>query len=542
MTDRRLTIAAVAAFTCGLTFLVTWPQVIHPSEVADHFDPYFSIWRLGHIAHALTRWPIDLFDTNIFYPAKGTFAYSDAVLLEGIIAAPLLWLHLSPSLVYNIVLLAGFVGSGIGMFVLARHLTGATAPSLVAVTIFTGFPYRIEHVMHLELQWAMFIPLSLWAVHRTIESGRWRYGLLAGIFVWLQFMSCIYYGVFLSLTLVLFVPLLVVLKAEAPVTKVAPPLLTGALLAIVLILPYVRPYAAVSRDVGARPLEEISRYSATIVSYFATSSVNRLYGWTADVWGAPELRLFPGFAAALLALAAVGHPRRRLVIVYAVTTLMVIQLSFGLNGWVYSALLSHVSALQGFRALARFGIVFGCTLAILAALGVQAMLTRWHFTPRWRRALVPIAIAVIVVEYLDVPLPLSYAIPAAPAELYKALLTAEPGPIVELPLPLRNALPGYDPYYQAWSVWHWRPMLNGYSGFYAPAYLNALDGLRAFPDPGSIRFLRDLGVRYVIVHRAFFERDTYTPFALKVAANDELRVWGVYRERFGLADILEIRR
>ena len=60
-------------------------------------------------------------------------------------------------------MLVGFVGSGIGMFVLARHLTGSVGPSLVATTVFTALPYRIEHLMHLELQWAMFVPLSLWS-------------------------------------------------------------------------------------------------------------------------------------------------------------------------------------------------------------------------------------------------------------------------------------------------------------------------------------------------------------------------------------------
>ena len=131
-TQRFTSLAAVALFAMAVTIVLTWPQALHPEKVADHFDPYFSIWRLGHVAHALTRWPVALFDGNIFYPAKNTLAYSDAVLLEGIVAAPLFWARLSPSLIYNLTLLAGFVGSGIGMFVLARHLTGSVGPSLVA--------------------------------------------------------------------------------------------------------------------------------------------------------------------------------------------------------------------------------------------------------------------------------------------------------------------------------------------------------------------------------------------------------------------------
>ncbi len=56
------------------------------------------------IAHALVTSPLHLFDANIFYPAKDTLAYSDATLLEGLLAAPFLWMHVSPVLVYNVLL------------------------------------------------------------------------------------------------------------------------------------------------------------------------------------------------------------------------------------------------------------------------------------------------------------------------------------------------------------------------------------------------------------------------------------------------------
>src|SRR5258707_8373415 len=92
------------------------------------------------------------------------------------------------------------------MFVLARHLTGATGPALIAAAVFTLAPYRIEHVMHLELQWAMFVPFTFWALHRAIDDRSYRFGLLAGLGFWLQLLSCVYYGVFLAILLVAFWP------------------------------------------------------------------------------------------------------------------------------------------------------------------------------------------------------------------------------------------------------------------------------------------------------------------------------------------------
>ena len=89
---RRSAAALAASMTLvALTVLVTWPQALHlAARIGAHDDPQFSIWRLAWIAHALRSDPWHLFDANIFYPAKGTLAFSDAMLLEGVLAAPLL--------------------------------------------------------------------------------------------------------------------------------------------------------------------------------------------------------------------------------------------------------------------------------------------------------------------------------------------------------------------------------------------------------------------------------------------------------------------
>ena len=120
------------ALLVALTVLLTWPQALHlGTKVAAHDDPFFSIWRLAWVAHALPSAQQHLFDANIFHPHVRTLAYSDAMLLEATLAAPRLWAHVNPVLVYNLLLLAGIVSSGLGMFVLARHLTGDLDAALV---------------------------------------------------------------------------------------------------------------------------------------------------------------------------------------------------------------------------------------------------------------------------------------------------------------------------------------------------------------------------------------------------------------------------
>lgn len=540
---RRLSglIGATLVFA-ALTALVTWPQALFPaSQIANHHDAQFSIWRLGWIAHALVTSPLRLFDANIFHPATATLAYSDATLLEGLLGAPLFWLGLPPTLVYNLLLCAGFVGSGLGMFVLARHLTGRTAPALVAGAVFVLLPYRIEHFMHLELQWTMFVPLTWWGLHRLVESPTAGRGAVAGVLVALQTLACVYYGVFLAMTLVAFVPVLIA-GSRLPRSAWGPlasAFVVASLASLALVVPFAWPYLAAARELGGRASDEVTRYSATPASYLASPYLNYAWGWTADRWGGPELRLFPGLIALVLAAAGLTGAPRRVVVLYALTLVVAVELSFGLNGAVYRVLFTQVDAVQGFRATARFGVIAAAALAVLAAFGA-VRLTELIGVPRVRHAVVAALLVLLAAEAWHQPMRLTPGEPVAPPPVYQVLRGAPPGTVLELPLPAADRLPGNDPQYQIWSMWHWRPLVNGYSGYYPRDYLLTLLRMSVFPEEGTIDRLRAHDVRYIVVHRAFYDQESYTRLMLRMATRRELKPWGAYRDTVGTADIFEL--
>ncbi len=538
---RRLSgLAGATMIVTALSVFVTWPQArFLSSQLAAHHDAYFSIWRIAWIAHALTTSPLSIFDANIFHPATATLAYSDATMLEGLVGAPLLWAGLPPTLVYNLLLLGGFAGSGIAMFVLARHLTGRTGPSLLAAAIFTMLPYRIEHFMHLELQWAMFVPLTLWALHRAVESTSWRWGGLAGLFLWLQVLACVYYGVFLAMTLLAFVPVLVLVTARERTVRLVPVIGAAVVVATVLTIPFALPYRAASAELGGREMTDIARYSATPLNYLATSHLNRVWGWTSDRWGGSELRLFPGATAMLLAALGAAWRPGRTVLLYAITTALAIELSFGVNSALYGWLVEHISALQGFRSLARFAVISGCGLAMLAAFGA-ARLQAAFGSGASRRTVVVVLAGLMLVEYSNMNMGLTAADPVEPPDAYKVIKGAQPGVVLELPMPNLDHLPGWDPYYQAWSLWHWRPLVNGYSGYYPRDYLMTAMRMTAFPEDGTINRLRAHQVRYVIVHRAFYDQERYAALMLRLAVRSEFKPWGAYKDSVGTADIFEL--
>ena len=537
----RLSTLGAGLLIIALTALLTWPQAEHlSSKLSPHFDARFSIWRLGWIAHSLITAPTHIFDANIFYPARTTLAYSDTVMLEGVLAAPLFWLGVSPVLIYNLTLFAGIVGSGMAMYLLAREVTVSAGAALVAAAVFTMLPYRTEHFMHLELQWSMFVPLTFLALHRAVERESVGYGIAAGVCIWLQVVSCVYYGVFLAMLLAFFAPALVLLRGAASVRQSIRPVAVAALVSAVLSVPMAVPYLAAARDIGFRPHGEIARYSASLVNYLSAPMENRLWGWTANRWGLPELRLFPGLAA--LVLAAIGVARRpsRTAILYALTALVAIVYSFGTNNPAYAFAIAHVTPMQGFRATARFGMFAGFAIAVLAGFGVQALVQRPGL-PAWvRYAIVPVAIALIALEGSNHALPLEAGMPKSIPEVYRVLRSAPPGTVVEMPVPRLNSLPGYDPTFQAWALWHWKPLVNGYSGYYPADYINTIIRMEIFPEESSISRLRAHDVRYIVVHHALYEPERLANLMSRFASRPELKSWGTYKDPLGTAELFEL--
>lgn len=483
----------------ALAAVMTWPQAAHVATHArDHFDVYFNLWRLRWIAHALATSPARLFDGNIFYPEEGALTMSDAMLVEGIVAAPLLWAGVPPVLVHNLLLLGAIVVSALGMFALARHLTGSAAAGVIAGVIFAFVPYRFEHYMHLELQWTMWVPWAFWALDKSIATGERRYGLLCGLFVGLQMLSSIYYGIFLALLLALATALLLLTLPGREAARATVSLACGGVVAALICGAYAIPYLETRKEMGVRPEQQIAAFSARPSTYLVATPENRLYGRMLQARGAPERRLFPGFAA--IALAFAGLLLRRpgdVAIVYLLAMIAAFELSLGMRGYFYAFLNGHVPMFASLRAPARFGIFVVFFLAALAAFGYATLESMLR--PAARRIVAVAAVVVLLAEYWVAPLSL-VAYPNTAPPLYDWLARQPPGVVAEMPMPILREFGGYDPEHTYMSTFHWKPIVNGYSGYFPASYLDRLERMRGFPDPTSFaQLLRD-GVRYVIVH------------------------------------------
>jgi hypothetical protein len=164
-------VASLALFI-ALALVHTWPLASDLAHLTrhDNRDAMLNEWIVAWVAHQLPRAPLHLFDANIFYPERYTLAYSEPMIVQGIMAMPLLWAGASIVLAYNVVLVAGFALSAWTMTLVVRRWTGDWTAGLVAGSIFAFNAHSLSRIPHLQAQHLEFLPLALYAFDRCARG------------------------------------------------------------------------------------------------------------------------------------------------------------------------------------------------------------------------------------------------------------------------------------------------------------------------------------------------------------------------------------
>jgi len=501
---RRFLTLALLLFSL-LTAVMTYPQVLRMTDgVHDDGDPYMVTWVLAWVAHQLPIAPAHIFDANIFYPERNTLAYSETLLVPGLVAAPLFWLGVGPILIYNLVFLSGFALSGVGVALLVRRLTGHNGAAILAGIIFAFPPYRIDHYAHLQLQQTQFIPLALWAFHRLLDTDRLRDGVLLGVFTACQMLSCMYYGVFLIPYMAVVCGTMLIAKRAMPRGRLVA-LVAAAAIVMVAIYPVGRAYLAASKVVGERGREEVAQNGATWRNYLAPPELNVVYGNVFARFRDPERRLFPGFVAVALAILGL-MPRKREgfrgyvetpQLAYVLGLILAFDVSLGFNGVIYRGLYDYFLPFKAIRVPARMGLMVSFSLAVLAGYGATRIVGRLRSAPLRRAVLAGLGVLMLV-EYASRPMELGTAqldAPEAYADLLRDRGDSPTAVLFEFPTSVRS-----DPTYLYYSTFHWQYLVNGYSGFFPPSYQKIVNAVRNFPDDTAMNAIRSHGVRYLVIH------------------------------------------
>jgi hypothetical protein len=538
MIRRLLHFCLLLSVVAGATIVSTWPLSDRSAwSVPIHQDPLFSVWRLY-------QWSRNLFgdgpggfaDGNIFHPAKDVLFYSDAIFLPAVVAAP--WIHfgVSPLVVYAVLFWSSYLAAGLGMYLFARDVSGSRAGGLVAAAIFSGAPFRAEHIMHLELLWTCWIPLAFWATRRLMlgELRAWRWLSVALV---AQFLCCVYYGLFV----VTILPIIAGVAWAARRHPLPRPMLMrlGLAFAIALVVVgiYSIPYSRARATVGDRRIDEIRDYGATSVSYLATPGGNWLWGKTADRLGDREKRLSVGLTAYLVALVALVPPLEPWALGLAAGTAFAFDASFGLDGHVYPLLHRFASPYAGLRVPARFGVIVLACVAGLVAIGV-GRIGRAYRHPTWTVIVTAVVLGALLTEYATWTD--SRTLPRRPPPLYAWLSRQPPTVIAHLPMPAADALPGSEADFQYFAQYHHHTLVNGNSGYYPPSYFLLIDRVKGFPDERAMRALRGAGVTMVILHAQHYSHGVYELKVLELETMEGVQDLGEYYDERGRARVFRL--
>jgi PA14 domain len=494
---RQPRLAALALFIL-LAVLHTWPLATDPAHLSrnENGDTVLNTWIVAWVIHAAPRAPLHLFDANIFYPERNTLAYSEALLVQSAMGAPLVWAGASPVLTYNILLIAGFALTGWAMCLVLVRWTGDWFAALAGGIVMGFNAHTLTRMPHLQAQHVEFLPFALLALDRLLVEPRVRHALSFAAWFALQALASFYLLVIASVGLAAAVLVRPDAWAGKRALKVIGCLAVAGGVAGLLLLPYLLPYWSLNHGGFKRPIEEVAGFAASWRDYLTTPGrFPRLF---IARWATGNA-LYPGAAAFALAALAVGSgvalrdPRPRMCLALGLAGVL---FSFGpaLPGyaWLYGAF----TPLQGIRAVSRFGYLGIVAVAVLAAYGVVNV-RGWMRDRSWSPTALAAILGVLALEPLAAPV--YYSPYSGIPNIYDRVAQDANAIVVELPLPMpRGAF--FNAPFMLNSTVHWKPMVNGYSGFVPDSYVEHYKQLHDFPAPETIPVLQRLGVTHAFVH------------------------------------------
>jgi hypothetical protein len=546
-TITRGEVALVSLAGLLLAILTSWPLVLHMgSRIApDLGDPVRTAWQVAWVGHAMLHDPLNIFNSNTFYPHPFSLAFSDSLLGYG--PAAFFGSGTVATLVrYNLIFLWIWSFCFVGAYLLARELglrrLGAAATALA----FAYAPYRVTEAGHFQVISSGGLACGLFLLLRGYRRGS-RGLVLAG---WLLSAWQISLGFTLGLQYAYLLALLALLVLvfwwrgrlspgpawQPAATGTRGTLIPRRLLAVTLIgvaavgavtVYEARPYLRVAAlyPTAKRTIKEVETYSSGPAALLGASSENRVWGsltsgMRAKVNSKNESVFFPGGLILLLALiglvglrgaggeasrgagrGAGGDPnpftrRLRIGLLIGIVTCSVLAMGLGLTGagYPYRLLFDYAPGWDGVRVPGRIFTLATLFYALLAGAGAQLLVARMR---RGALALPALGLPALVGAVLLIGIlgegagHLGHPLVPQPASGEIGL----PGPLIDLPTD--GAL---DRIWQYFSTDGFPKIANGESTFDIPAEDDLRGGMSGFPDKASVEKLRYYGIKTVVLH------------------------------------------
>jgi len=481
VTPRQVAVSALGYAV--LLVAMSFPLVLDPVHqgMTDRPDGRLNAWIMAWDVHALLHEPSRLFQAPIFHPLPDALAFSENLLLPAVLGAPALWAG-GPVLAYNFVLLLSLLVSGLGVELLVRRGGGDRLAAFAAGAVFAAGAHRWVRLAHLHAEVTLFLPFALLALDLFFERRTLRRALVVGLLLALQGLSSVYLGAITATALAMAISVGVLAGfGRRDLAKLG----AGFALAGLLVLPLAAPYFRMRAFQGVEfTRATVAEYATTLESYAASGT--RAYGGITRRQLDPERvqdTLFPGLVTLLIGLSGIAAAPRRYRAVIVVASAVAVVLSLGPATVFYRFLHDHIVLFRGVRALSRFSLIPVLGLSVLVGFGLSGR----------RRSVVGGALLLMMLESTNAPIRYGRYTGPSPAARW---LAGKEGAVVALPLGERDTEVMLD------GIAHFRPLVNGDSGFMPRPYNRAMELLEGPLTEEGWRFLRSVGVRHVLTRGA----------------------------------------
>jgi hypothetical protein len=346
------------------------------------------------------------------------------------------------------------------------------------------------------------IPLVFLAFHRFHERPGIGRSVALGVSLAVCGLACAYYGLFTATSLAVMALVMADRRREYWI-GLGVAILAMALVVAPVFVPYEAARQLVAASHAASP-DNVLEWSARAADFFTSPTFidRQAIPLVRRVVGPSNDPMFPGLIMLALAAVALAKERRREVAAYAAVALFALWAAFGPRFVLYTAIAKVVPGMALLRAPVRYGMLVSFALAVLAGFGARRIIAR-------RPAVTATLISVAAIELIvwggpgTIPGWNLAPMPVVP-EAYKMLASLPRGAVVDFPFPYRHADGGndYPSHTRAmfWSMFHWQPLVNGYSDVVPPDFDEIAAPINAFPDAASFEILRARHVRYVVWH------------------------------------------
>jgi len=543
----RTELALLAVGALVLSLVASWPLILHLGDSLPDLgfgDPYLFSWQMAWDAHALVTAPLEILDTNTFWPLSGDLVFQDA--FHGFSPLALIGEGTAAAVIrYNFVYLFAGTLAFIGAYLLAREIGLGPIGAVAAGIAFAYAPWRIDQHTHIHVISSGGVPLTLFLLLRGYRARRAGLVLAGWVVATWQMSLGFTLGIQFAYLLLAIGIVCIVWWLKAGRPQVAAPLIRATAVGIVLFagwtiwqaLPYLQLQDRLPE--ARRTTEELGFYSPGLGGFGAASENNLLWGEVTEPvreklrWPT-EQTLFPGVATiVLVALGArfAGLPKRlRSLLVGSLLVTGFLALGFGTSAStaVYEVLYEIAPGWDAIRTPGRLMTLATVASSLLAGAGLQRLWdARGGHSGRSRPLATGALIALTAVLWFEGlgTTPLS-----TPPPVPEAQQLARP-PILHLPT---NGI--HDRVYTFWSTEGFPEIVNGVGVLDLRHTRELRASVRGFPDGSSVAMLRELGARTVIVHLDRLE----DPDAWLQAATERARDLGLDERIVGRSIVYEL--